>query len=362
MAEQGQEQDRSEPATPFKLHKAHERGSVAQSAEVTFAFVLFVGIACVHGLSRQAVRDTEILFKQAFAFVGREQLTATTAISYIGALGSRASSAVMSIVFAIWIGAVLVAALQAQGVFSTQPLQPDFSRLNPAVGFRRLFSVKSLHELWRTAAKIAAIALVMVAWGRQHMSDILHASGTPRTMLDRGIRLLGSELAVLAFVVLVFALLDWSIVRWEYMRNLRMSKREIKDEHREREGDPRIKSRLRQLRLQWLQRARQLAKVRNADVLLTNPTHYAIALEYRHGEMPAPMITARGAGQLAHTMRAEARRRGVPVVEHPPLARALFATGDALTYVPEEHFEQVARILRWVYAARRSRVGGGVSA
>jgi flagellar biosynthetic protein FlhB len=143
---------------------------------------------------------------------------------------------------------------------------------------------------------------------------------------------------------------------------MRMSKREIKDEHKQREGDPRIKRRLRELRVEWLKRARQLAKVRSADVLLTNPTHYAVALEYRHGETPAPMITARGAGELAHRMRAEAQRRGVPVVEHAPLARALFALEGSQVFVPEQHFEPVARILRWVYAARsHQRTGRGVA-
>jgi len=133
---------------------------------------------------------------------------------------------------------------------------------------------------------------------------------------------------------------------------MRMSRREIRDEHKEREGDPRIKSRLRELRLQWLMRSRQLSKVRSADVLVTNPTHVAVALEYRHAHMPAPMITARGAGELARKMRTEARRRSVPIVENPPLARELFALRESQLFVPEEHFNQVARILRWVYAAR----------
>jgi flagellar biosynthetic protein FlhB len=160
---------------------------------------------------------------------------------------------------------------------------------------------------------------------------------------------------LLAAIMLVFALLDWSINRWEYLRKMRMSKREIKDEHKERQGDPRIKRRLRELRLQWLKRSRQIAKVGSADVLLTNPTHYAVALEYRHGEMPAPTITARGAGEIARRMRLEARRRGVPVVENAPLARALYALKESETLVPEEHFDQVARLLRWVYAARGPR-------
>ncbi len=193
----------------------------------------------------------------------------------------------------------------------------------------------------------------MALWGQHHLLEMLRLSAQPpRSMVQTGLELLGSALSLLAGLVLLFAVLDWIINRWEFMRNMRMSKREIKDEHKEREGDPRIKSRLRELRLQWLTRARQLSRVRSADVLLTNPTHYAVALEYRHGEMPAPMITARGAGELARRMRNEARRNNVPVVEHPPLTRALFALDEAQVLVPEEHFSQVARILRWVYAAR----------
>jgi flagellar biosynthetic protein FlhB len=165
-------------------------------------------------------------------------------------------------------------------------------------------------------------------------------------------------MALLAGITLAFALLDWVFNRWNYLRQMRMSRRELKDEHKEREGDPRIKKRLRELRLQWLKRSQQLSKVRNADVLLTNPTHVAVALEYRNGEMPSPKITARGAGELARRMRVEARRRSVPVVENAPLARALFALRESEVFVPEEHFTQVARILRWVYAARRSGTTG----
>ena len=137
-----------------------------------------------------------------------------------------------------------------------------------------------------------------------------------------------------------------------------MSRREIREEHKEREGDPRIRKKLRELRVQWLKRARQLSKVRSADVLLTNPTDYAVAIEYRHGETPAPVITARGAGEMAARMRTEAQRHGVPVFVHVPLTRALFSLPESQVYVPEEHFNQVARVLRWVYAARRSGAGG----
>jgi len=354
MAGQETDLDRNDPATPHKIEKARERGSIVRSTELTFACVLLACVACVYGLGVQLVRGTAVLLRQGLSFAGRGELSPSSALAYVQALGTHALVTLAPLAFVLWITALLVGGLQGQGVFSAHPLTPDFSRLSPSTGLKRLFSMKSLHELWRSSAKIVVVALAMALWAQHHAPDILRM-GRPQPMLRAGVALLGSELALLAAIVLAFALLDWGLSRWQFMRDMRMSKREIKDEHKEREGDPRIKARLRELRLEWLKRARQLAKVRSADVLLTNPTHYAVALEYRHGEMPAPMITARGAGELAQRMREEARRRGVPVVEQAPLARALFALQGAQQFVPEEHFEAVARILRWVYAARAVR-------
>ncbi len=195
----------------------------------------------------------------------------------------------------------------------------------------------------------------MSAWGWHEFTTIAGLSSrSARAITLIGLDMLGSAFTLLFLIVLVFALMDWAFNRAAYMRQMRMSKRELKDERKEREGDPRIKARLRELRLEWMKRSRQLSRIRSADVLLTNPTHYAVALEYRHGETPAPVITARGAGELAHRMRKEARRNSVPVVENAPLARALFALDESRILVPEEHFNEVARVLRWVFAARAS--------
>lgn len=352
MAERNADLDRSEPATPYKVDKARERGSVVRSAEINFAFVLLVCVGCVYGLGAQLVQGAAVLLRRGLLLAGRDELSPSSALAYIDVLGTHAITTVAPLVFVIWMTALLIGGLQGQGVFSAHPLKPDFSRLSPTTGLKRLFSLKSLHELWRSVAKIVVVTLAMTLWAQHHALEVLRVGSRTEPTIGRAIALFGSALSLLAGIVFAFALLDWSLNRWQYMRDLRMSKREIKDEHKEREGDPRIKRRLRELRLQWLKRARQLAKVRSADVLLTNPTHYAIALEYRHGEMPAPMITARGAGEMAQRMRAEARRRRVPIVEHPPLTRALFALEGTQVFVPEQHFEQVARILRWVYAAR----------
>lgn len=355
MAEQQGDLDRNEPATPYKLEKARERGSIPRSSELTFAFVLVICVACVYGLGMRVVHGTALLLRQGLVFAGHDDLNSSSALAYMHALGMQALTGIAPLAFVVWMAALLMGGLQARGVFSTHPLTPDFSRLSPATGLKRLFSTKALHELWRSTAKIAVISLAMFVWWQHHVLEIIRTASRPQPMFSSGIALLGSALTLLAAIVLAFAILDWSINRWEFMREMRMSKRELKNEMKEREGDPRIKSRLRELRLAWLKRVRQLAKIRSADVLLTNPTHYAVAIEYRHGEMPAPLITARGAGELAQRMRAEARRQRVPIVEHAPLARALFALKETQVFVPEEHFEPVARVLRWVYAARAGK-------
>lgn len=353
MAEQKQDADANEPATEFKLEKARERGSIIRSADLTFAVVLAASVACVYGLGMQLLEDVAVLCRQALSFSARDQLEPASALAYVEVLGGQSLRILAPIVFVLWLAAFGVAALQARGVFTGHPLKPDFSRLNPANGLKRVFSLKSLHELWRSALKLGLIVVATTLWGYQHLSDFLRfVAQDPRATAKPGVDLLGSLLTVLTGLMIVFAVLDWGFNRWDYLRQMRMSKRDIKDEHKEREGDPRIKARLRELRMAWLKKARQLSRVRNADVLLTNPTHYAVALEYRHGEMPAPMITARGAGEMAQRMRVEARRRAVPIVENPPLARALFAMPESEAFVSQEHFNEVARILRWVYAAR----------
>jgi len=361
MTEQKADLDANEPATPHKLKKAHERGSIVSSPELTFAFVLLACVACVYGLGLQVGDGVALVIRRGLSFAARGELTQASALTYAGMLGERMLTVLAPTLFLVWLSALLIGALQARGVFTAEPLKPDFSRLNPVNGMKRVFSIRSLHDLLRSSAKMAVVGLSMIVWYRHHLNDLLSfPNRTPRSMQQEGIALLGSALTVLAGLVLLFALADFLFNRWEYMRQMRMSRREIRDEHKEREGDPRIRARLRELRVEWLKRMRQLSKIRSADVLLTNPTHYAVALEYRLGEMPAPMITARGAGEMALQMRKEARRRGVPIVEHPALTRALFAVRESQMFVPEEHFNQVARVLRWVFGARAS--GGRRSA
>lgn len=354
------EHDRSEPASPYKLDKARQRGSVARSAEVSFAVVMLAAAALVWGNAETTLRNATVLFARSLPLIARELTGPSAALNLLQSLLALAVQLVLPVLLVLWLAALVAGALQARGVFTAEPLKPDFNRINPAEGFKRVFSLRALHELLRSTIKLGVLAVVGVAWSVRHADEVLRAGlQGPAALLHQGVSLLGSLLALAAGCFVVFALLDWSFSRWEFLRRMRMSKREIKDEHKEREGDPRIKSRLRELRLEMLKRLRAIQRVKDADVLLTNPTHYAVALRYEHGRMPAPQVVAKGAGELAARLRTEARRCGVPVVEHAPLARALYATVEDDGYVPESEFTRVARILRWVYAARRGAPGAG---
>lgn len=349
----GQDIDRNEAATAYKLQKARERGSIVKSAEVTFAAVLLAATACIYGLGESTLDQAGELMARGLMFSSRAGWSAQAALAMLNAMAMLALHLLAPLLFVIWVSATMMAALQARGVFSAQPLKADFSRLNPAKSLERLFSIKSVFDLLRNCLKLVLLAAVASFWGRHHLPALVGSQAAPiGSTVNLSLQLAASVFGTAGALYILFAAIDWMFNHWDFARQMRMSKREIKDEHKEREGDPRIKQRLRELRVEWLRRARSVAKVRRADVLVTNPTHYAVALEYRHGDMPAPLISARGAGELALRMREEAQRRGVPVVENPPLARALFRVSGPEAYVPEEYFHDVARILRWIYARR----------
>lgn len=363
MSQGSTELDRNERATQHKLEKARERGAVARSAEVVFLAVLAAAAAGVQGLGERMLGGLAAALGRGLAAASRGGFDHAAALHELGRGLQLGVVLVAPLVSVVWIAALAAASVQVRGVFSAYPLRPDFSRLDPARGLARVFSLRSLHEPLRAVLKLAALGGAALLFGAERLDALRHLSLLPTPVLARqGLASVASLLTTLAGVLALLALLDYGVQRWEFLRQMRMSRREIRDEHKEREGDPRIRQRLRELRREWLRRARSLERVRSADVVLVNPTHVAVALEYRHGEMPAPAITARGAGELARRIRQEARRRGVPVVEHAPLARALFAADERERYVPEACFADVARILRWIYAARGAAGASGRAA
>lgn len=361
MAEQ--DLDRNEPATPYKLEKARERGQVAKSPEVVSAVVFTAAMAF---LSWRGWADwsAQFRFDQAL-FARAAQVDATPAALWsIVAHSIRA----MLTLAAPWLLTLVVAAvagnlMQTGPILSIEPIKADWNRINPATGLKNLFSTRTLFNGARAVVKLVLLAWVVVAALESLVPDFYVLASLPPAGIVRHLLADLASLGLkLALALCLIAAVDAMYTRREFAKKMRMSRRELKDEHKHREGDPGIRARLRELRREMLKRSRSLQKTRDADVLITNPTHVAVALRYVHGEMESPQLVAKGAGVLAAAMREIAARHRIPVVRNPPLARRLFHELPLDRHVPPELYAQVARIIVWVLAMRDARAASAPGA
>ena len=240
-------------------------------------------------------------------------------------------------------------------VFSGQSLTPSIERISPIKGFFRLFSLKSLTEFSKGLLKLALVAAIVGAVAIPELSrvELLMQMDIAATVNEA--RLIILEMFVVAiFVVGLIAGLDYLYQRFEFLKQMRMTKQEVKDELKQTDGDPLIRGRLRQIRAERA-RERMMASVPTADVVVTNPTHYAIALKYDSEIMAAPKVVAKGVDEVAFRIRDVANDNDVPIVENPPLARALFAAAEIDDEVPQEHYKAVAEIISYVYQLKNRK-------
>jgi flagellar biosynthetic protein FlhB len=347
-----QDLDRNEAATPYKLQKAREKGQVAKSQDVATVVVLAVALAW---LFAQGWEGLKALFR-----LDRRVLEQAATVSPL-ALAQQALSAALHMLAPfmafVVIGAILANLAQTGPVFTFQPLAPDATRLNPANGFKRIFSMRTVFDLFKSIAKL--LVLGAICWlalrallPQFHRMAGMAALGQAQALV-RDVAALGVKLLLALGVI---AAVDFAFTRRQFTSRMRMSRRELKEEVRHREGDPRIRARLRELRRAMHKRALSVRRTRDADVLITNPTHVAIALKYEHGKMAAPLLIGKGVGATAAAMRQVAARHHVPVVQSPVLARALYASLEVDRYVPAEHYAAVAKIMVWVLARRGEQV------
>lgn len=351
-----QEFDKSEAATPFKLQQARDRGSVARSPDLTGAIAMLTAATTMYAWGWEAVQALAALARAALIHGLGMHVSTASVVSLIGRVGADALHVIAP--FALTVaGAALIANIaQAGPVWSAFPLKPDLNRINPASGLKRLFSLRTVYDAVKSVLKVAVLAWVLYLVLKD-LRALFYLLGerTPFVALKQLLEMLTSMALKLAFAALLLALLDLGYTRFEFRRKMRMSKRDVKDEVKNREGDPRVRSRLRGLRIEMLQKAASVRQVGQADVLIVNPTHIAVALQYKRGEMAAPVMLAKGAGTLAARMRAEAARRGVTVVRSPALARALYFQGDLGQSIPAGLYADVARIMVWLIARRNAR-------
>ncbi|MBL8474813.1 MAG: EscU/YscU/HrcU family type III secretion system export apparatus switch protein [Methyloversatilis sp.] len=358
MAEQQQDQDRSEAATPFKLEEARKRGSVAKSMDVNSVLVLGTAAFMLHFSGSQIVSSQLALYRSMLSNADARSFALGDLSSYFGQLLVEMLLSLLPVLLPVVVIAALGNFLQTGPVFSFFPLKPDLDRVNPVSGFKRLFSMRLLVEGVKTVLKMLLLGAVLYAAISSSLPAFLRSLSVAPVSVGRIILPeLGDLLFRMTAALLVVALIDAVYSRWDFARRMRMSRRDVRDEVKRREGDPRVKSRVRELQREALKRAASLGRVKDADVLITNPVHLAVAVRYDRDTLDAPRVIAKGAGFLAARMRLMARRHGVPVVENRRLARALFHGVAIDRPVPPEQYSAVARVLVWVYSMRRPAPG-----
>jgi flagellar biosynthetic protein FlhB len=359
MAEQEDRDSRTERATPRRQQQARERGELPRSRELTGALLLAGATLGLWGLAGQIYTGLSTLMQDALS------LTRTQALDPQRLVRDGFSwilDAVLLIApFLLLVFVLALAAPLALGglVFSTQALSLNLSRLDPIAGMKRIFSSQGAVEAIKSFAKFALIALVTVGLLYSRLDEVLLLPRMPlETALAGSMDLAFWMFAALTGVLLVIAGADlpWQI--WRHGRNLRMTRQEIREEQKDTEGRPEVRARVRQLQREMAQR-RMMEKVPTADVVVTNPTHYAVALAYDQSRMRAPRVVARGADLIALTIRSVAAEHHVPVLEAPPLARALYHNTKLDQEIPQGLYLAVAKVLAYVYQLKAAASGLG---
>ncbi len=351
-----QDADLSEQATPYKLAEARKKGSVARSNDFNAMAMMTALVVTIYASGWDAVRQTLVMQQRLLASAGRQQWTVDSVAAWLGQLLTGALHVLGPLFLTLAVVAVLTNLVQTGPIFSMHPLKPDLERLSPVAGFKRVFSMRTLFESGKSIIKLVILGSVVYMLVRDTIPGLMGLSAMePKGYLRALIGLVGSLLVKLVLTLLCIALIDIGFTRWEFAKRMRMSKRDVKDESKNRDGDPRIRSRIRELRKDMLKRSKAMAKVPSADVLITNPTRIAIALSYSHGQSAAPQVIAKGAGEMARKMRELAGRHQIPIVQNKTLARALFRMVDYEGYVPEQLYPQVAKIMVWVYTMREAK-------
>ncbi|GKX44500.1 flagellar biosynthesis protein FlhB [Pectobacterium carotovorum] len=352
--------EKTEAPTPQKEEKAREEGQIPRSRELTSVLMMVAGLAILWmGGEAMAGRLARIVSQSLnfdYATIGDD----TQMLRHVGSLLRQA----VSVLIPIMLGAVLVALsapLLLGGIlFSTKSLKVDFKKLDPISGLKRLFSAQSLAELFKAILKSVMVGIISTLFLIHNWPKILHlVSEAPIAAMGDAL-----ELAVMCGFLIIMGLIPmvafdvfWQV--WSHIKKLRMSKQEIRDEHKQNEGDPHVKGRIRQQQRAIAQR-RMMADVPKADVIVTNPTHYAVALRYDEKKMNAPRVLAKGAGEIALRIRELGAEHRVPILEAPPLARALFRHSEVGQHIPAALYAAVAEVLAWVYQLKRWKREGGL--
>ncbi len=345
--------EKTEPPTGRKIQEARKEGMVAMSQELNAAAIMLIGVWLLSSPGRQVVAEIETILIESLTSLPSGEVSAVWFTQRIVNDALRVGKDLLIIVLGLGMVGVSITLAQTNFLWSSKRIAINFGRLNPLNGFKRLFSLQGIVEWIKALLKLLLIGWVVYAYLRDQISPLLHLAGldfkTAVTVwMDIAIKLAIRVGA--AFLILAFA--DYAYQRWSYRRSLMMTKEEVKEEMKRSEGDPMIKNRIRG-QMRRMLRSIMMANVPKADVIITNPTHLAIAIRYDPETMNAPVVIAKGAYLIAQRIVQIATAHHIPVIQNIPLARALYKTVDIDQEIPPELYVAMAEVLAHVYALRQ---------
>lgn len=340
--------EKTEEPSGKKLSNAREEGQVPQSPEIKLWVGLFGALAIVATMSASMGRDVVAMM---LPFIERPHAISMEP----GDLGAVLADQVRKVILVLLMPLALLMILglasniaQVGLMWVPKKLMPDLSKLNPMQAVQRVFSSRNLVDFAKSSIKIGVVGYILYLVIKARVNDFVALAAVDMFAMLEYLRSTTIRvIMVVLMIVTVLAAADYAYQRWTFMQKMRMTKQEVKDEHKQAEGDPLIKGRLRSMRMQRA-RQRMMAAVPGASVVITNPTHYAVALKYDMEDMSAPVLVAKGADLIAKRIRELADENEVPIVENPPLARALFAAVELDQEVPPEHYKAVAEVISYV--------------
>lgn len=343
--------EKTEEPSPKKLEDARKEGNVPKSQDVSSFVTLIVAIVAFVAMFSFIHEGVFNLYRYYSSLMG-QTLSQELVIS-IG-VKSLYELVIMVIPLAsiVALSGIIAAAMQFGFVFTTKPLEPKLSKIDPIKGAGKLFSMKKVIEGVKITLKVAivfAVAFFYLIRYTKELPTVINMELTSQMLwlVDKAFIMI----AIMLMLFLVFALADLMIVRYQYFKDLKMSKQEIKDEYKQMEGDPMVKSRIKKLQMELAQK-RMMSDIPSADVVITNPTHYAVAIRYDKEKENAPRIVAKGVDNLALKIKEIARENLIQVVENPPLARELYKSCELDSTIPEALYKAVAEVLAFVFKAR----------
>ncbi len=357
MADDAQQQDRTEQATPKRREDARKKGDVPRSRELVMTSVMVCGAASLLMLAGPMGQRLTDGMASALSVGRAEIFNPQYPALALSRLVTEALTGILPLGVILILAAFAGAALIGGWSFSLSPLAPKSERLNPIKGIKRIFSANSLNELLKALAKFTVVAVAAVAWLWACRDEVLYLPRmAPGEAVLAALELCGQSLLIVSATLILIAGADVPFQLWSHSRKLRMTKQQVKDEFKDTEGRPEVKSRIRTLQQQVAMR-RMMEDVPDADVVITNPTHFAVALKYDDGSMGAPRVVAKGKDLIAARIRELAEENSVPLFSAPPLARALFRSTKIGQEVPAALYTAVAQVLAYVYQVRDARAG-----